>query len=106
MNKGVKIIYRKKIKQEHMLKGFEKLSGSRLPNPSSFKNTRIWQFNLSKDSALAAFEELLTLFELPIKSIDADRLLCKMIVKESSDVIFEAHKWDETYQLMSELGYI
>jgi len=106
MNKGVKIIYRKKIKQEHMLKGSEKLSGNKLPNPSSFKNTRTWQFNLSKDSGTTAFKELLVLFELPIKDIDADRVLCKMIVHNSNDVMFEAHEWDETYQLMSELGYI
>lgn len=106
MNKGVRIIYRKTIKQEYMLRGFEKLSGNKLPNPSNFKNTRTWQFNLSKNSGIAALEELLILFDLPFKKLNVDRLFCKMIVHDKDDVLFEAHEWDETYQLMGELRYI
>jgi len=106
MNKGVKIIYRKTIKHRNMLEGFEKLSGNKLPDPSSFKNTRTWQFDLKKESGIKSLEELLNLFELPLKKINADRLFCKMIVHDNDDVMFEAHEWDETYQVMSELGYI
>ena len=106
MNKGIKIIYRKAIKHKYMLIGFEKLSGNKLPDPSSFKNTRTWQFNLKKESGLKSLEELLNLFELPLKKINTDRLFCKMIVYNKDDVIFEVHEWDKTYQVMTELRYI
>jgi|GEM_PF-3298620 len=106
MNKGVKIVYRKTIKEPHMLRGFEKLSSNALPKPSSYENTRTWQFDLTRENGVKAFRELTELFELPLKDIHVDRLFCKMIVHESDDVLFEAHEWDETYQLMSRMGYI
>jgi hypothetical protein len=106
MNKGVKIVYRKTIREPHMLLGFERLSGNALPKSSSYKNTRTWQFDLTKESGVKALKELSELFELPFKDIQADRLFCKMIVHKSDDVLFEAHEWDETYQLMSRMGYI
>ena len=106
MNKGVKIVYRKTIREPHMLQGFEKLSGNALPKPSSYENTRLWQFDLAKERGVGALKELTKLFELPFKDIQADRLFCKMIVYEEDAVLFEAHEWDETYQMMSDMGYI
>lgn len=105
MNKGVKIIYRKTIKYKYMLDGFEKLSGNKLPEQSSFHNTRTWHFDLKKETSFKSFEELLNLFELTLKKINTNKLFCKMIVHKDN-VIFEAHEWDEMYQIMNELGYI
>lgn len=106
MNKGVKIVYRKTIKESHMLQGFKELSESTLPKPSDYKNTMLWQFDLTKESGVKALKKLTELFELPFKEIHADRLFCKMIVHKSDSVLFEAHEWDETYQLMSDMGHI
>jgi hypothetical protein len=106
MDKGVKIVYRKTIKDVNQLKGFEELSGNTLPEHTSFLNTRTWQFDLSREAGRKALEELILLFELPSIEIDVDKLFCKMIVRREADVLFEAHKWDEVYQTMSDMGRI
>lgn len=106
MKKGVRIVYRKTITNIDKLRCFEKLSGRRLPKHTDFKNTRLWQFDMTKESGRKALMELLELFEMPAKDITVDRLFCKMIVRTEDNVLFEIHEWDNIYQQMSDMGRI
>lgn len=106
MKKGVRIVCRKTITNIDKLRSFEKLSGTRLPKHTDFKNTRVWQFDMTKESGRKALMGLLELFEIPAKDITVDRLFCKMIVRAEDNVLFEIHEWDNIYQQMSEMGRI
>jgi hypothetical protein len=112
MQKGVKIVLRKRITEESMIAGFEKLSGIKLPPPPLEEPkelhvmTSIWTFDLSKESGIAAYKELLELFELPFKTNGAKKLLCKMRRFGWHDVIFEAHEWDDLYEELHRRKYI
>lgn len=112
MQKDVKIVLEKRITEEHMIKGFERLSGQILPPPpletpkELHAMARIWTFDLSRESGVAAYKELLELFELPFKTNGAKKLLCKMIRHDWCDVIFEVHEWDELYEELHRRKYI
>jgi len=112
MRKGVKIVLRKRITEEHMIKGFEKLSGQKLPPPpldipkELHTMAHTWTFDLSRESGLAAYKELLELFELPFKTNGAKKLFCKMIRHGWYNVMFEAHEWDKLYEELHRRKYI
>lgn len=112
MKKGIKVILRKRITEEHMLVGYEKLSGVKLPPPPLEEPkelnvmTNIWTFDLTRESTIIEYKKLLNLFNLPYKTNGANKIFCKMRRFNLYDVIFEVHEWDDTYEKMHKLGYI
>lgn len=110
INKGVKIILRKRITEQYMLDGFEKLSNTKLPEPPTKEPkalhalASIWIFDLSKESTIKTYSELLNLFNLPYKTRNANKLFCKMIRYGWNDVMFEVHAWDDIYEQLLRSG--
>ncbi len=96
-----RIILRKRIKDHQMIKGFESLSGIKLPNPplelpiEEHLQVLTWEMDMTKDSAVQEYKKILSLFNLPFRTDGADCL--HFFIKRYCwwDILFEVYKIEE-----------
>jgi len=97
MNKNRKIILRKRIKDENIIREFEILSEIKLPLPplevpiERHIKTLSWTFDLSRDKTMVIYKQLLTLFKLPLKSKN-NILYCRIKRTCWYDITFEVYE--------------
>jgi hypothetical protein len=111
-NKGITIIHRKTITDTSLFKEFEKAFEAKLPDPAPVEekewNQPIlrWVLDLNIEQNHKEFQRTLDFFELPYKTCGADKVFCKISRDDWNTATLEIHAWDETYEVMSQLGYI
>lgn len=98
MQKGTKIVLRKRIQDHAVIKGFEKLSNMKLPHPpqdipveENYK-ALVWSMDMKRTSSIDEYKKILELFELPFKTNGADRLYFRIKRLCWYDILFEVYE--------------